>query len=309
MKKSKALKPGDWVGVAAPAGPFEPEAFHRGVETLKSLGLQVFYREDIFSKQNYLAGTDQRRADELTELFLDPKIKAIFFARGGYGTQRILNSLPWEQILPHPKIVVAYSDISSLLLWLLKNEWVVFHGPVVAKGMGESFLERGRESLKRVLFQDEAAASLENLEFSSNLKSQGEVREGLFIGGCLSLLTASLKTPWEFEASGKIVFMEDVNEAPYRIDRMLTQLKIAGKFEGLRGLVCGPFSKDPAQEKACRAVFEEVFQDFEGPLAFNCPSGHLDNMLTLPLGVKVRLDVRNQSLEFLEGGVDARLDK
>src|SRR5262245_25642431 len=150
--KPLPLQKGDWIGVAAPASPFDRTEFEKGVKNLEDLGFSVRFREDIFSSERYLAGSDARRLSELKEPFLDPAIEALRFARGGYCTLRILPELPLETLRNHPKIVIGYSDMPPLLTHLAQTlSWVVFHGPVVAKGMGDTFRERGKKALLHCL--------------------------------------------------------------------------------------------------------------------------------------------------------------
>lgn len=297
LVKPEKLKKGDTVAIAAPASPFEKSEFEKGVNTLKLLGFKVIYREDIFSQKAYLAGSDERRAQELMEHLNNPQVKAIFFARGGYGCQRIIPLLDPSKIKNHPKIIMGYSDITTLLTYFYeKFSWVVFHGPVIAKGMGDSFRNRGKESLLRTLTQSEM---LGKIDAPLRFIREGEA-EAPLVGGCLSLLITNLKSAYELNTNNKILFIEDTNEKPYAIDRMLTQLKMSGKFDKIKGFIFGPFQNSGTTEDEIIAVLLDVLKDIDVPIAFGLPSGHVEDSLTLPLGVQVKLSTRNQSLEFVE---------
>lgn len=299
--KPKALQKGDVVAIAAPASPFDKAEFEKGVKLLKSFGFQVKYREDIFTKNAYLAGSDERRAAELMEHFTDPEVKAIFFARGGYGCQRVIPLLDKSLIQSHPKIILGYSDITTLLLFLYQNfSWSVFQGPVIAKAMGDSFKERGQQSFLKAITQTEAlgAISAEGLKFIRPGQAEAPL-----VGGCLSLLITNLRSPYELDTDHKILFMEDINEKPYAIDRMLTQLKLAGKFKKTKGFVFGPFQNSGESDAEIIAVILDVLKGIDVPIAFGFPSGHIDDMLSIPLGVKVKLNSDLNSIEFMEGAL------
>jgi muramoyltetrapeptide carboxypeptidase len=301
MIKPPPLQKGDLIGIAAPASPFDRIEFEKGVQTLQNLGFQVRFRDDIFSSHRYLAGEDCRRIDELMGYFTDPKVKAIVFARGGYGTMRILPRLDFDRIARTPKIVIGYSDMTPLLIYLHQHfSWAVFHGPVVAKGMGDQFKNRGKNSLLHALTKPTSLGEVKN-EGLAYLK-KGKANAPL-IGGCLSMIIANLKTPYEIDTEGVILFLEDVNEKPYKIDRMLTQLRLAGKFEGVKGLVFGPFQNHGGSPKEVEEVILDVLADLKIPIVFGFPSGHMDDMMTIPMGVEVELDSEKNSVNFLEGAL------
>ena len=303
MIKPKALQKGDMIGIAAPASPFDRTEFEKGLKTIENLGFTPKYREDIFSTYRYLSGTDSRRLSELIQYLTDPEVKALFFARGGYGTMRILPQLDLQKLKTTTKIVMGYSDMTPLLTYLHQQlHWVVFHGPVVAKGLGDSFGERGKKSLLRSLTDRKALGEIRSPGLIY-LKPGKE--RGVLVGGCLSLIVATLKTPYEVECEGKILFLEDVNELPYKIDRMLTQLKLAGKLKNLRGIIFGPFKNSGKDPEEIKEVILEVLHDDEFPVAFGFPSGHMEDMMTIPLGVEVELDSLKGSVNFLEEALSA----
>ncbi len=305
MIRPQALKKGDTIGIAAPASPFDRGEFEKGVQLLKSLNFNVKFQEDLFETHRYLAGTDARRGAELMSLFEDPEVKAILFARGGYGTLRILSGLDWDKIQKNPKIVLGYSDLTPLLVHLnQKFSWVVFHGPVVAKAMGDLFQESGKTSLFKSLTQTQA---LGEIKPASLIYLKPGKAQGMLMGGCLSLLIATLKTPYEIQTEDKILFLEDVNEKPYKIDRMLTQLKLAGKLNQVKGFIFGPLKKGGGSDEEMQQVILDVLGNFSVPIAYGFPSGHLDNMLTLPFGVPVEMDSDKGSLCFTEEALQESL--
>lgn len=295
--KPRALKPGDTIGIAASSSPFDAEEFHRGVKALESLGFKIYYRQDIFDKKHYLAGSDKRRADELLELLKNQDIKAIFFARGGYGMVRLLPFLDRAKIEKNPKIVLGYSDITSLLVHLHQQDgWVTFYGPVVAKDIW-----RLDELTKNSLYQAVTMTKpLGPFIFTETESLNDGTGEGVLTGGCLSLVVASLGTPYEIDTKDKILFLEDTNEKPYSVDRMLTQLVLAGKLKKTRGILFGNFV-NAGEAAHFRETVLDVLRDFKGPILFNFPAGHGPVKITLPFGIQTRLTAHEKKLEFLEG--------
>ena len=282
------LSPGDCVGIAAPASHIprgNEEFLHRGAERLMEMGFEVRYSPSLLKRKHlYLAGTDQERARELMEMFLDPEVKAILCARGGYGSQRIIRYLDPDVIRSHPKPLVGCSDITVLLIYLLQQCFVVpFHGPNLAT---RQFVEGAAEmahALKGALIAPLAAA-----EVTCSVLREGEA-QGDIIGGCLSCLVTTLGASYEPDLQGKILFVEDVDEAPYKIDRMLTHLKSAGKFQGVKGIVFGQMPGCDTEEGLLQEVILDALEDIKGPILVGFPSGHGVRNITIPLGVPVRI--------------------
>jgi muramoyltetrapeptide carboxypeptidase len=282
------LSPGNCVGIAAPASHIprgNEEFLHRGAELVREMGFEVRYSPSLLKRKHlYMAGTDEERARELMEMFLDPEVKAILCARGGYGTQRIIPYLDADLIRSHPKPLVGCSDITVLLIYLLQRSCVVpFHGPNVAT---RQFVEGAAEmahALKGALIAPLAAA-----EVTCSVLREGEA-QGEIIGGCLSCLVTTLGAPYEPDLQGKILFVEDVDEAPYKIDRMLTHLKSAGKFQGVEGIVFGQMPGCDTEKSLLHEVILDALEDIKGPILFGFPSGHGVRNITIPLGVPVRI--------------------
>lgn len=302
--KPRILKPGDTVGIAAPASPFSGKELEMGLRRLTGLGFRIRFDDRVFSQHRYLAGQDRERAEVLNDLFADPEVRAIFCARGGYGSVRLLPHLDLETIRRHPKIFVGSSDITSLLIHFQRRvPLVVFHGPMVARDQIIHMTDLTRTSLLTTLCSASPAGVLPAAGVTS---LRGGHAEGVLTGGCLSLLVRALGTTEEFDTRDKILFMEDVDEKPYRIDRMLTQLREAGKFTGVRGIVFGTMvncQSDPEAGYALTDVILEVLAGLDIPILYGFPSGHGPEAITLPFGVRAALDGDAASLALLEGAV------
>ncbi|MFO1462826.1 MAG: LD-carboxypeptidase [bacterium] len=301
LRKAPPLRPGDTIGVAAPASCFDREAFLQGVARLEALGFRVRYREDIFSKKRFLAGDDARRFAELKEWLLDDRVRAIFTARGGYGSMRLL---PLLESLPNdlpPKILMGYSDITSLLNFAQQRwGWVTFQGPVVAKDIGERMAPPGQASLLRSLCDP---APLGALQPEGLVTLHPGRAEGRLLGGCLSLIVCSLGTPYQLKTEGGILYLEDVGEKLYSIDRMLTHLRLAGLLQGVRGIVFGPLKDAHDQPSVIMDLLLDLLADLQVPIVFGFPSGHIEDSWTIPFGVRVTLDADRPALIFAEGAL------
>ena len=292
--KPPRLAPGDTIGIVAPASPFSQERFNKGVDVLKSMGLRVSFDDDIFIEQGYLAGTDAQRADFINRLFADQKIKAIVCARGGFGAMRVLALLDYEAIKKHPKIFVGYSDISALLSVLdTRCGLVAFHGPMVT-----TLADTGRETKAALLEALTSDAKLELAPANGRVIKPGRA-SGPIAGGNLTTLCHLVGTPFAPSYNGKIVFFEDKGEAAYRIDRMLSQMKLAGCFEGLAGLVLGSFEDCGEFDEICR-IIAEMFKDAGIPVLAGFDIGHGRTNITIPLGIEATLDADRQRLTFHE---------
>ena len=304
MKRPKRLKQGDKVGVVAPAGPVDPKLLKKGLRTLERMGFCPILAEHVFSKDRYLAGTDEQRVQDINNLFGDSEIKGIFCARGGYGANRVLPNLDSSIIRRNPKVFVGSSDITLLLLFLVQQcSLVTFHGPMVAGNFGRYPMSKSKRQFKEMLFGNRSGKFL--TAQGARIFRPGNA-EGKVIGGCLTLICRSLGTPWEVKTRNKILFLEDVNEPLYKIDVMLCHLKQAGKLKGIRGIVfgeminCPPFKK---KEGSFKEILSDVFSESSFPILTNFPSGHGREMLTLPMGVEARLNTESKSLEFKNCGV------
>ena len=289
-----SLKPGDTIGIVAPAGPFDPDKFMKGKAVLESMGFQTIFDDSIFQKNGFLAGTDFQRADQVNHLFADPSVQAIICARGGYGSMRILSLLDFETIQKNPKIFLGFSDISALLSVLYDQcGLVTFHGPLVttlAKATEKTIM-----AMKTALVSD---ASLELIPEDGTVIKPG-VCSGLMAGGNLTTLCHLVGTPFAPNFKEKILLLEDVGEMPYRIDRMLTQMKLAGCFNDMAGLILGTFKKCGHLNDVVDIV-DNIFKDTDIPILAGFDMGHGTHNLTVPMGMRATLDTDKNQLLFHE---------
>jgi muramoyltetrapeptide carboxypeptidase len=290
--KPPALRPGDKVGIVAPASNVNPEMLEAGCNGLRRAGYEPFYFESILDRDLYFAGSVERRARELEDMFARDDIRAIVCARGGYGSNYLPLTLDPKKIVFHPKILVGYSDITTLLCCMADSaNFVTFHGPMVAKDFAVA------DGLDLESWQNAVGGAAEwSLAEGSGARplapGQGE---GILYGGCLSMLVASLGTQHEIRTAGTILFIEDVATKPYQIDRMLMQLKLAGKLKDVRGMIFGEMldcRQGPDQDYTLEDVILRIVEDLRIPVAFGLRSGHVSRAnITLPIGVRARLTV------------------
>jgi muramoyltetrapeptide carboxypeptidase len=293
------LEPGARIGIVAPAGCVEEQALLAGVGALRAEGFEVELGANVLVAEGYLAGAAEHRANDLLQFFRRGDIAAIFCARGGFGSVQLLPHLSSE-LKNYPKIFVGYSDITILLNWLYQScGMVTFHAPMVADDIARGLSDEGRAHLWPVLSGMRRDWSVNLEETISPGQAVGEM-----IGGCLSLLVTTLGTPYEIDTRGKLLFIEDVGEAPYRIERMLIHLKMAGKLGSLAGLVFGDFAKcDGPGPRGIKEIIAELFHDAAYPVVTGMRAGHGSENLALPFGVKMRLDGAGPSLALLESPV------
>ena len=283
------------IGIAASSGTFDREVFLKGIEALKQLGFAVWYRDDIFSRERYLAGSDERRRDELHELFMHPEIDAIMFARGGYGVQRILPLLSAELISKHPKAVLGYSDVTALFLWLEKNCQVPrWYGPVVTH-LGKFPDTITQESLVSAFITPRA---LFRIPTHQAVVIQPGKANGLLKGGCLTLLSSCIGTPHQLELNHDVLLIEDVDEHLYKIDRLLTHLQQSGALAKASGIVFGKTVVPDCPPAEFHQFLREFFAEFQIPVIADFPAGHTPTFVCLPIGHKVELNAQGQEITF-----------
>ena len=288
-RKPPAVFPGDTVAVCAPAGAVEREAVERGVAELERLGFRVICGEGVFERRLYTAGDAERRLHELHQLWADDSVAALICARGGAGAGRLLARLDAGLVAERPKLLVGYSDVTCLHLWLAAHGIVSVHGPMVAHELARGTYDRER------FLAALAGGPWEPVSDDLRVLQPG-MAEGRLRGGCLSLLAAQAGTPWAMRSDeeGTILFLEDVDERPYRIDRMLQQLWDSGALRSVTGIVFGQMrgcqGRD-ADSFTLEDVLQDALREFTGPVAIGLCSGHVDGpFVTLPLGVKARLE-------------------
>ena len=289
--KLPALRKGDLVGVAAPAGPVDAERLARGVAEIERLGFAVRVAPGALERTGFTAGTAQARLEQLHGLFADPDVRAIACARGGAGALHVLPQLDLSLLLAQPKPVLGYSDVTAFHLALGQQGLPSLHGPMVAWELAQGEPAYDRASLWHALTgEGEPWSSGPEL-----LPLRDGAAEGVLRGGCLSLLAACAGTPWALRTAGEptILFVEDVDEPPYRVDRLLRQLRLSGALEGVRGVAFGEMRGcRPAGDAGYRLedVLVQALEGLDGPVACGVSSGHVSAPnVTLPLGVKARL--------------------
>lgn len=307
------LKPGDKIAVIAPAGPVENlEAQEGFFQRVRDLGLEPIPGPNLAKKYGFFGGTDQERADDLNWAFANPEIKGVFPVRGGYGITRLLHLLDYPMIAKNPKIICGYSDITGLLVAINQEcDMVTYHGPVLASSKSEFsdsylhialFLEPHFHPIvnpgPELLTPEEPTKP--DPEYILKPLTPGMAR-GKLTGGNLSLLAAMCGTPYQMIGKDRIIFFEDVNEAPYRVDRMLTQLIHSGCFEGASGILVGQFTGcDPDNPKPDEWLVADVLKDRLTPLGIpimtGAAIGHVKHKWTLPLGAVVEFDTADQSV-------------
>ena len=313
--KPRRLECGDTVGIVAPASaPPDPKAIDRSVETLERLGFKPKLGLHARKRWGYLAGTDRQRAADLMAMFLDRKVKAIICVRGGYGTARLLPLLDYSIIRANPKIFVGYSDITSLHSAFLKQAGLVsFHGPMLNSDLNKGDLpDFTRESLLRTLMRPTAPGSICQAYRKRKVKVLRDgTATGVLVGGNISILCAGLGTRWLPSFKDRILFFEDIDEVPYRFDRMLTQFLNAGLLGQVGGIAIGTNKncKDPKAKtaKEYRQTLEDVLKErllpLGVPIVSGLPFGHIRFNATLPIGVRATLDGEKGDLIITEPAV------
>ena len=299
--KPRALQLGDTVGIVAPASNIKRELLEKGCEALRQLGYKPFYFESIVEQDLYFAGSADRRARELEEMFVREDVRAILCARGGYGANYLLPKLDPGKIVAHPKIFVGYSDITTLLTCFADSAgFVTFHGPMVTKdfaladGVDLASWEAAMTGL--------AGWGPDTGNGSGVIGLVDGAAEGILYGGCLSLLVAALGTPHDIRTAGTILFMEDVNAKPYQVDRMLMQLKLAGKLNNVKGIVFGEMLdcvQTHDQPYTLQQVVLRIVGELGIPVAWGLRSGHVTRKnITLPIGVRASLSVKGSEVQL-----------
>jgi muramoyltetrapeptide carboxypeptidase len=298
MLKPPPLKRGDKIGVVAPSGAVD-ERLHAGISSLVREGFQIELADGINERKGYLAGEKEKRARALEQFFIREDISAIFCARGGFGSVQLLHLLDTGTIRSHPKIFVGYSDVSILLNWMLQScGLVTFHGPMVAVEIAN-----GLKGTTKELFWDTLSGKgkLWRIEADETFCRRTGPLQAEMMGGCLSTIVTTLGTPYEIQTAGKILFLEDVGEKPYRIERMLTHLKMAGKLEEPAAVVFGQFTDcEDGEERDLREIIDDLFKDAPYPILWGLAAGHTDENLILPFGVRMTLDGESGVISLLE---------
>lgn len=288
--------PGDRVGIAALSGPVDPERLALGLAALERLGFIPVPAANLGSRAGIFAGSDAERLDAFHALAADPSIAAILFARGGHGVLRVLSGIDWQLLAARPRAYVGFSDLTPFLLEVVRRLGLVaFHGPMVAADFA-----RGQDESERASFLGALAGRYPAEQwFAESLRQGPEPARGVLLGGCLSLLTATLGTPFAVDLEGALLLLEDVGEPPYRVDRMLAQLRLSGRLDRIAGLVVGhldDIDRPLAPEAVWRELLADAFGSFTWPVGIGHNSGHRSPNWTLPLGLPAILDAAGRRL-------------
>jgi len=310
MMKPKALVPGNTVAIVSPSSPSSPESIDRAVAAVEDLGFRVKLASGCLESLGYLAGPDDVRARDINVMFADQTVKGIFCLRGGDGATRIIDKIDVGVVSKNPKVFLGYSDITVLhAVFNQQAGLCTFHGPMPASDFTkETFQGYNKENLLKAICE---TMPLGEIRPHKSDPAMGTLvpgtAEGRLAGGNLALVCSLLGTPWEIDAREKILILEDTDEPPYRIDRMLTQLRLAGKLKEAAGIVLGQFTnlrpKNPKRTFTLEEIFEAVVAPVGTPTLFNGCFGHGDYKVTLPLGAMARIDGKSSSLTVLESGV------
>tara|TARA_B100000945_G_scaffold84043_1_gene65051 strand:- start:593 stop:1633 length:1041 start_codon:yes stop_codon:yes gene_type:complete len=313
IQKPSALLVGDTVAFCAPSGFLDSVRMSLAKTRLEEKGFYIVQEQSLFRRWGYLAGTDEQRANELMNYFRDKSVKAIFPGTGGYGSTRILGMLDYNIIKDNPKIFIGFSDITALhVAFNQLGDLITFHTPNPMYGLGS---EKGLDPISELYFwslimnSDDYNYEIPFDLYGDSLKVQTMVpgvASGNLVGGNLSLLCSTMGSDYEIQTGGRILFIEDVGEAPYRVDRYLRELKLAGKLDVVNGIIIGRFSRresenpDKPSDFKMSQVFQQYFSELNVPVIFDFPAGHGSKNISLPLGGNVLIDTKNEIFKVLE---------
>lgn len=302
MRKPRALRPGDRIAIVAPASPFTREDFDAGVDEVRALGFEPVYGDEVFARDRYLAGSPELRARAFQAAWADPTVSGVIAVRGGYGSVHLLPLLDVREMQANVKVFMGYSDNTSLLTWLTQQCGIVaFHGPMLAGRLAKGTAGYDRDTLARCLCRPEPVGEIVHEQLETLVPGEAA---GTLVGGTLTQLAASLATPFAFcPPEGCVLFLDEVGERPYRLDRLLTQLRLAGILARTAAIVFGelPECDEPGGALLARDTVGELTKNFPGPVLFGLPSGHTDGAcLTIPLGVRARVIGRRRPALIVE---------
>lgn len=305
MIRPKPLKKGDKIALIGTSSPVAEDRIKPAIEAMEDLGLEVVLCESVTSKHGYLSGKDEIRAKDINNMFKNKDINGIFVIRGGYGSARLLDMLDYKMIKNNPKVFVGYSDVTAIHNVLNeKCNLITFHGPMPSTEFYKGVDSYTMDCFKKNVFKCDSSRLLINPS-DQEIKTLVEGKaEGRLIGGNLTLVCSSMGTPYEIDTKGKILFLEDIDEYPFRIDRMLVQLKQCGKFKDASGIILGAWTgctaPDIDKSLSLLEVFEELIVPENKPTIYNIACGHCLPTMTLPLGAKIRMNTKNKEIKVLD---------
>lgn len=308
----RALKPGDTIGLITPGSYISDSSLQKAVTNLESLGFSVKMGANIRAQRGFTAGADAERLADLHAMFADPSVAGVWCARGGYGCSRLLPYMDYELIKKNPKVLIGYSDITALLQAVYRYTGLVgFHGPVGASDFSDytraqclAVISEGKAPYEIPLAEGNNIA--DNVAYEGFVVQGGEA-EGLLAGGNLSLLAALAGTPYDLDPRGKLIFIEEIGEKPYRIDRMLTQLRQSWPLNAANGIALGVFEDCQPESDDLSLSLADTLRDrlaeLKLPCAYGLSFGHIAHQCTLPIGIRARFDAEKRSLTLLEPAV------
>jgi len=313
--KPKMLKKGDTIGLITPAGPITKNKLKATKSILKQLGFKSYHTKNVLLQKGYLAGTDDERLDDLHHMFSNESVDAILCIRGGYGTPRILENIDYELISKNPKIFIGYSDITALLQAIYKFSGLIcFHGVVGTSDFTEytqyCFLELLTNSYAPFPIKSIPPFYSKEVEYQPYVIEKG-IAQGELAGGNLALIVAIMGTPFEIDIENKLLFIEDIGEAPFRVDRMLTQLLLSGKLQKAKGIVLGvfndcDFNDDDITSENSLSLKEVITDRLSGlgiPVMYGFSFGHIANQAIFPVGIMAEFNTRTKTIKLLEKAV------
>jgi len=308
MIRPKALTKGDTIGLISASGATPPEKLYPAIDSIEKLGFNVIVGETCRARHGYLAGSDELRAHDVNEMFRNPQVDGVFCIRGGYGATKILPRLDFEMIKNNPKVFAGYSDVTALhIAFNQKCGFVTYHTPMpstefIAQNMDQFTWD---SFMKQVMATDNNCLLLNPPHQPMTTLVTGKAT-GQLVGGNLTLITASLGTPYEIDTKDKILFLEDIDESEQRVDRMLTQLKLAGKLDEAQGLLlgawtnCGPdHPEHPERSLSLNTIFEEILVPLKKPILMDLACGHCLPTMSLPLGRTITVHAETQKIKVI----------
>lgn len=298
----KRLEKGDTIGIVAPASIESVKNIETGIAKLLSLGFKIKKGKHIYDKWGPFAGKDVDRAEDIMEMFKDKDVKMLLCIRGGYGAMRLLPYLNFNIIRKNPKLFMGYSDITVLLNSFYEKEGLItFHGPMLSSNFN---INETQDSFLKTVMEGNKKYSIHNPINLPMLSNTDKSVEGRIVGGNLSLICSTLGTPYEIITKNKLLFLEDIDEAPYKIDRMLTQLLLSKKLQDCKGFILGQFTNCEGEQKDNKFLLKEVIEDrilkLNKPTLMNIMCGHDNPKLTIPIGAKAKLNCKNSSIDIFE---------
>lgn len=303
--KGRRLEKGATIGIVAPASCSSKEKVLEAKKNIEEMGFNVVLGESTLKKWHSFSDTDENRAKDINEFFKNPSIDAIMCMRGGYGSNRLVEYLDLEAIRNNPKIFIGYSDITTLhLIFNEKLDLITFHGPMAVSNFLDGYSEKTYESFIKSVTST-SNYEINNFDKKIEIINSGKAK-GKLVGGNLTTLVSTLGTKYDIDYNGKILFLEDIGEKTYRIDRLLNHLKKYGVFSKIKGVILGDFKncdKSSPEDMSLEEVFEDYFKKLTIPVIKNIQSGHCDSMVTLPLGAMCEIDSETLKIKILEGVV------